>query len=118
MPVQIEFGDKPRTLKYDLAAIRDMEAVLDKPLSDIVGHMIRGGINAIVVALWAGLKSEDKTLNVNLVNKMLTTHLERAKGKGRNELRVLTRAINDAIEETGVWEDDAEGNAQPEPANA
>ena len=116
MPVQIEL-DRTRHLKFDLAAIRDLEAMLDgRPLSNIIGDITRLGINAITVALYAGLKHEDRALNINLVTKILDSHITKAKGSGKNELRVVSRALSDAIEETGLFEDDTEGNAQPEPA--
>jgi hypothetical protein len=93
-----------------------LEAMLDgKPLSSIIGDITRLGVNAITVALFAGLKHEDRGLNINLVTKMLDSHITKAKGSGKNELRVLARALSDAIEETGLFEDDMEGNAQPEP---
>ncbi len=112
MAVQIEF-DKTRNLKFDLAAIRDMEAVLDKPLASVIGDITRLGVNATVVALWAGLKHEDKSLNVNLTTKMLERYLQ-AGGK----LRPLARGIDAALDETGLFknEDDELGNEQPEQA--
>ena len=52
----IEF-DRPRLLKFDLAAIRDLERALDgKPLGAIVNDLQNLGINSLVMALWAGLK--------------------------------------------------------------
>jgi hypothetical protein len=115
MPVQIEL-DKTRHLKFDLQSVRDLEAMLDgKPLSNIIGDITRLGINAITVALYAGLKHEDRSLNINLVTKILDSHIKKAKGSGRNELRIISRALSDAIDETGLFEDDTEGNAQPEP---
>lgn len=115
MAIPIDF-DKPRELKFNLAAIRDMEAALDgKPLAAIIGDITRLGINATVIALWAGLKHEDRTLNVNLVTKMLEAYLQNG-----GKLRVLSRSLDQALEETGLFkneddEDDA-GNAPPEQA--
>src|SRR5262245_54723653 len=121
MAIQIEF-DKPRELKFNLAAIRDMEAALDgKPLAAIVGDITRLGINATVIALWAGLKHEDRALSVNLVTKMLETYIQKggkaADGSVRS-LRTLSGAVDRALEETGLFrnEDDDEGNGQTEQA--
>jgi hypothetical protein len=105
----IDFGGKPRTLKFDLAAIRDLETALDgRPLATVIGDITRIGVTATTAALWAGLKHEDKTLNINLVTKMLERHLSEGKG-----LRTLARAIDAALEETGLFktdEDDDVGN--------
>lgn len=118
MPVQIEI-DKLRTLKFDLAAVRDLEAQMDgKPLGAIIADITRLGVNAIVLALWAGLKHEDKSITVNLVTKITDTYLKagRAENDTRSRLRVLGEAINNALDETGLFGGDDEGNAQPEPA--
>ncbi len=113
MAVALEF-DKHRTLKFDLAAVRDLEAALDgKPLAAIIADISRLGINATVLALWAGLKHEDRALNASLVTKYLEKYLH-----GGGQLRPIARALDQALEETGLFrtEEDAEGNAQPEPA--
>lgn len=109
--IQIDF-DKPRQLHFDLSAIRDLEASMGgKPLASIVGDLASLGVTALVLALWAGLKHEDRTLNPKLVERMLEKYIDQKKS-----LRVLGRALNDAIEETGLFrsEDDEvpEGNAQ------
>lgn len=115
MSVSIDF-DKPRQLRYDLAAVRDLEANLGgKPLADVVNDLARMGVNTLVMALWAGLKHEDRGLNPKLVERMLTNYIQE-----KRSLRALGRAINDALDETGLFrnedEEDLEGNATPEPA--
>jgi hypothetical protein len=112
MSVPIDF-DKPRQLKFDLAAVRDLEAALNgKPLADIVNDLSRLGVTALVLSLWAGLKHEDRTLNPKLVERMLTTYIAEKKS-----LRTLGQAINDALDETGLFnsDEDVEGNSQPKP---
>lgn len=108
--VQIDF-DKTRHLHFDLAAIRDLEAAMGgKPLASIVNDLASLGVTALVLALWAGLKHEDRTLNPRLVERMLSTYI-----KDKKSLRALGRALNDAIEETGLFrsEDEVtEGNEQ------
>lgn len=113
MSVPIDF-DKPRQLKFDLAAVRDLEAALGgKPLADVITDLSRLGVNALVLSLWAGLKHEDRTLNPRLVERMLSSYIAEKKS-----IRLLGRAVNDALEETGLFrnEDEPEGNSQPEPA--
>lgn len=107
--IPIDF-DKPRHLKFDLPAIKDLEANMNgQPLGAIVGQLAQLGITAITMALWAGLKHEDRTLTPNLVTKMLERYLQEKKS-----LRALGRALNDAIEECGIFrnEDDDAGNGQ------
>lgn len=109
--VQIDF-DKPRNLKFDLAAVRDLEANLGgKPLGSIINDLSNIGVNTIVFALWAGLKHEDPTLNPKLVERMLTKYIAQKKS-----LRLIGRKLNEGIEETGLFrnEDDEveEGNEQ------
>lgn len=81
-----------------------------KPLASIVNDLASLGVTALVLALWAGLKHEDRTLNPKLVERYLSTYI-----KDKKSLRTLGRALNDAIEETGLFrsEDEVtEGNAQ------
>lgn len=105
--------DKPRELKFDLRAIKDLEANMNgQPLGAVVIQLSQMGVTAITMALWAGLKHEDKTLSPNLVTKYLEAYI--AKG---GSLRVLGRALNEAIEETGLFRTDSddealEGNSQ------
>ena len=111
--VQLEF-DKPRQLKYDLAAIRDLEAQMGgEPLGVIVGRLANLGVNALVLALWAGLKHEDRALTPHLVTLRLEKYLKDGK-----PLRALADAINDALEESGLFksaasEADAENPLTP-----
>jgi hypothetical protein len=112
--VQVEF-DRPRLLFYDLAAIRDLEQAMNgQPLGLIVQQLANLGVNAMVVALWAGLKHEDRGLSPNLVTKRLETYLKDGK-----KLRHLADAVNDALEESGIFRgeadaEDAEKNSTAE----
>lgn len=121
MSIQIELhGDKRpfRLLKYDIGAVRDLENALDgKPLASVIVDISRLGMNAMVAALWAGLKHEDPSLTQSLVAKMLDRHFTGQKN-GRERLRALGTSIDKALEETGLFstEEDEEKNEQPEPA--
>ena len=109
--VSIEF-DRSRSLMFDLAAIRDLERAMDgQPLGAIVNQIAQLGVNALVVALWAGLKHEDKTLSPNGVTKRLETYL-----KAGGKLRPLADGLNDALEECGLFASGEvdEGNARTE----
>lgn len=107
--------DKPRRLRYDIQAYRDLESVLNGiPVGDVVSNLQRMGVTVVIASLWAGLKHEDKSLNLNLVAKILNQYLE----DGGN-IRVIVRAINDAFNESGLFkhiaDPDVEGNVRPEP---
>jgi hypothetical protein len=96
--VDVDF-DKPRQLFYDLGAIRDLEKAMDgEPLGVIVGRLANLGVNALVLALWAGLKHADRACTPHLVEKRLDTYLKEGK-----PLRLLANAINDGLEESGLF---------------
>ena len=115
MYVEIEL-DRPRRLRFDLRAIRDLEdAMGGKPVGRIVGDLRNVGVTAIVSTLWAGLKHEDPSLSQNLVTKILEQYLE------AHSIQIVIKAINQALNESGLLKragDETEGNAQPEPAAA
>ena len=101
MSVPLQF-DKPRTLKFDLRAVRDLEVAMDgKPLASVILDITRLGVNATVLALWAGLKHEDKALTANLVSKHLETYLHHG-----GQLRDIARALDEALDETGLFKTD------------
>jgi hypothetical protein len=111
VPVPIEF-DKPRNLYYGLAEVRDLERVLDgKPVGSIITDLSLVGVNALVLALWAGLKHEDASLTTKLVERKLQTYI-----KDKKSLKVLGRAVRQAlVDETGLFqteEEAPEGNEQ------
>ena len=112
MYVDLEL-DKPRRLRFDLRAIRDLEVAMGgKPIGEIVQELRQVGVTAIVSALWAGLKHEDTSLNQNLITKILEQHLE------THSIRPVLKAIDDALNESGLLKragEEPEGNAQPEP---
>jgi hypothetical protein len=108
--VTIEF-DKPRQLQYDLAAIRDLERAMDgEPLGVIVGRLANLGVNALILALWAGLKHEDRAVTPHLVTVRLETYLKAGK-----PLRALADGINDALEESGLFKTAADEQAAANP---
>lgn len=112
--IDIDF-DKPRKLHFGLAEVRDLEAAMNgRPLAGIINDLSQLGVNAMVLALWAGLKHEDRTLNPKLVERMLEKYINQ-----RKSLRVLGRALNDALEATGMFRSEAEeeqGNVTAEAA--
>lgn len=96
--VQVDF-DKPRTLMFDLAAIRDLEQALGgQPLGVIIQQLSNLGVNAMVLALWAGFKHEDRAITPNLVTKRLETYL-----KNGGKLSILADAVSNALDECGIF---------------
>ena len=104
--------DKVRHLHFDLRAIKDLEATMNgQPLGAIVGQLSQLGVTAITVALWAGLKHEDRGMTPNLATKLLESYLA-----DKKSLRALGRALSDAIDECGIFnpedeDEPARGNA-------
>ena len=109
MSVSVDL-DKPRELKFDIRATRDLENQLGKPLGLILQDITNFGVNSIVAALWAGLKHEDKSITPNLSEKLFQTYV-----KDRKSMKSLMTKISAAMEETGLFStdetEDVEGNA-------
>jgi hypothetical protein len=98
--------DKPRSLKFDLAAIKDLESAMNgQPLGAIVQQLGQFSVTALTLALWAGLKAEDRTLSPNLVTKMLQAYLDQG-----GELRVLMDAVSEGIQQSGLFSEGQVGN--------
>lgn len=106
--ISLDFGDKTRTLAYDLSSIRDLEnAMGGQPISLVIQQVGQLGVNALVFALWAGLKHDDRGLTPKLTEKYLSTYIKERRSKAE-----LGQKINDALEETGLFrsdDEDAEG---------
>jgi len=111
--------DHPRELKFDISAVRDLEQRLGKPLGLVLSDIQNFGVGTIETALYVGLLHEDKGLSLGLTRKLFGAYV-----KDRKSLRVLIRHLSDAMEETGLFQNDeetdiagdSEGNARPEPA--
>jgi len=113
MDVRIEL-DKPRTLRFDLVSINDLEAQYGKPLGHIVNDIAALSITAIKLSLLHGLSHEDRSLTPSLVLKILQSGLR----EQRLTLDVVVRKLRYALDESGMFrtEDDATvGNVQAEP---
>ena len=98
MFVNVEFQGG-RRLRCDIAAIQDIESLTGKPLGQVLQDLRSLGIQTLIVCLFACLKHEEPSLNINLVRKRLEKHL--AEGK---PLRPLIAALNDALEGSGVFQ--------------
>lgn len=96
---EILFGERPRTLKFDIAAMIDLEAAMGgKSTGEIVGSLANWNFTALVLALWAGLKHEDQKLKPSSVQTMLGRYVTQP---GSN-LRQLRDAVRESIQ-TSTW---------------
>ena len=101
--------DKPRRLIFDMEAMENLEAGLNGlPLRDVIDRVRGISIPTLTVALWAGLKSDDKTLNLNLVKKIVKQELY-DKGRPYSDLSEL---VAEALERSGIF-----GDKDAEPGN-
>lgn len=95
MTKTILFGEKSRTLRYDIGAMIALETAMDgKPTGEIIASLGRWSFTAFVLVLWAGLKHEDKNLTPKLVQK----HLERYVTLEGANVRQLRKDVTEAIE--------------------
>jgi hypothetical protein len=91
--------DRRRNLQFDLLAIQDLETQMNGlPVGTIVQYLQQAGVNAIVAALWAGLKHEDPALTPAAVAQLLSRHV--ADG---NSLIPIARGLSAALEASGVF---------------
>jgi len=117
MEKTILFGQKERTLRYDIGAMLALETAMDgKPSGEIVRSLQLWSFNALVLVLWAGLKHEDKNLTINLTRK----HLEHYVTLPGSNIRQLRKDITDAIESSSWYKqidtnEDEEGGEETNP---
>lgn len=98
--VQIRL-DKVRQLKFDIRACRELEQQLGKPLGVILQDITNFSVNAMVIALWAGLKHEDKVLTPGLTEKLFISYVN-----DKRSMRVLIKRLSEAMDETGLFQKD------------
>lgn len=107
--------DRLREVCFDIKAVQDVEHHLGKPLGLVLSDIQNFGVSTMITALWIGLQHEDKTITRSLTQKLFTAYVA-----DKKNLRLLIRALSDAMEETGLFRTDddeaPEGNARPEPA--
>lgn len=114
MFVNVDF-EGGRRLRCDIAAIQEIEQLTGKPLGQVLGDLRSLGIQTLIVCLYACLKHEEQSLNTNLVRKRLEAHLKSGK-----PLKPLFKALNDALEGSGVFQgiDDDEEDVPVRPPAA
>lgn len=98
MDISIEL-DKPRTLRYDIGAIGDLEAAYGKPLGGILHDLAQMGITVTVLCLLHGLAHEDRSLTPNAMKRILQTVL----AEKRTTMDVIYKRIKLALDESGLF---------------
>ena len=117
--MEIDFGGKRRTLRFDLDAMLAIEAQTGKTTGQVLADLANLSFSMLAFALWAGLKHEEPTLTPKLTVKMLRTYMEEPGGS----IATVRKAVSQAMDASIWWkqlqqgvqdedEDDA-GNAPP-----
>lgn len=102
--VPIDILDRPRSLRFDINAISDLEMKANVGIGTLMSDE-RIGFNAIRLLLWAGLKWEDRRMSPEQAGTLMQEHLE-----GGGGLRDIMTPIELAINKSGLLSDpDGEG---------
>ncbi len=92
--------DRPRRLIYDMEAMELLEAGLNGlPLRDVVDRLRGMSVPTLCIALWAGLKGDDKTITLNLTKKFVKKALYED-GRAYSE---LSDVVADALDKSGIF---------------
>lgn len=117
---EILFGERVRTLRFDIAAMIDLEAAMGgKSTGEIVASLASWNFTALVLALWAGLKHEDRKLKAPSVQAMLERYVTQ---EGAN-LRHLRDTVRECIQAStwyrqAVSDEDDDAPPEADPGNA
>jgi hypothetical protein len=90
--------DRPRHLIFDINAIAEFEERASKG----IGQMLQNqSIAAIRLALWVGLKTEDRTMTPERAGDVLQRYLDQYEGAGE-PLQYVVERINQALVRSGI----------------
>jgi hypothetical protein len=69
--------DKPRRIRFDVNALDSLEQVLGgMPIGEMIGKMARASVHVAKMALWQGLRHEDRNLTLDRVGNMIQGYLD------------------------------------------
>lgn len=105
--MQIDFGGKSRTLRFDLDAMLAIEAQTGKTTGQVLADLASLSFSTLAWCLWAGLKHEDATLTPKLTVKMLRTYIDEPGAS----LARLRKAVSQAIDGSLWWQQIQQGAA-------
>ena len=99
MEKRMVFGQKERTLRYDIAAMLALEeASGGKPTGAIVASLQQWSFTSLVLLLWAGFRHEDRGLTQASVRRALEAYVSEPNAN----VRQLRKDITDSIE-ASAW---------------
>lgn len=117
MATTILFGERSRTLRFDIAAMLELEAAMGgKSTGEILASLASWSFTSLVLVLWAGLLHEDRQLTPKLVRKYLTTYVDLPGA----DLRQLRKDVSGAIEASAwfkqAYQSEEDGDAEEDAA--
>jgi len=95
--VPFDLLDRPRNLRFDVNALADLEERAKAGIGTIFSEE-RAGFNSVRLALWAGLKHEERTLNPDRVGELIGEFLT-----GGGDLQEIMSVVTDAINASGLF---------------
>jgi len=113
------FGQRERTLRYDIAAMLALEeAMAGKPSGEIVASLQRWSFTAMVLLLWAGFKHEDKNLTQSQTRRALEAFINEPNANIRQLRKDITEAIESSswykqIEVSAAEDEEEDADANP-----
>ena len=90
--------DKPRTLRFTLGALRDLQRVSGQPLHQFVTTMGEVSVEHLLWTIWAGLKHGWPKLTLEQTQPLIEKYLENG-----GTLPDLMTAVNDAFVQCGLF---------------
>lgn len=109
-PITIDFGNRNRELRFDIAAVLDIEATLNKTIREVMVDLSTLSFTALVVTLWAGLKRGDSNLTLSLTQKYLKTY-ETLPGA---DVRSLFQSVTNAMRQSQWYQQVTAEEQEPE----
>src|SRR3970040_1447356 len=91
--------DKPRGIRFTFDELKPPRARLGKPMGEVVADLTRLSATTLQHALYAGLRSEDKRLRFEDVERLVTEYVE----SGRGALNDVLYLLNEAFTESGYF---------------
>lgn len=111
-PIRIDFGNRERTLRFDIEAQLAIEGQLNQPTQDVLFALGNLSFSALLVCLWAGLKHEDRTLDLKTTLKHLKAYEALPGANVKGLFAAVTKALRQSqwYQQAIAYEEPDEGN--------